>query len=41
MEDNIPFPPGEHRYLLIKDWSKSKLIEKSDNLSERVELFFH
>ena len=40
IEDNIPFPPGEHRYLLTKDCNKSKLIEKSDNLSERVELFF-
>ena len=40
MEDNIPFPPGEHRYLLIKDCNKSKLVEKSDNLSERVEVFF-
>ena len=40
MEDNIPFPPGEHHYKLIKDSNKSKLIEKNDSLSERVQLFF-
>ena len=40
IEDNILFPPGEHYYQLIKDCNKTKLIEKVDNLSERVELFF-
>ena len=40
IDDNILFPPGEHYYQLIKDCNKTKLIEKFDNLSERVELFF-
>ena len=40
IEDNILFPPGEHYYQLIKDSNKTKLIEKVNNLSERVELFF-
>ena len=40
IEDIILFPPGEHYYQLIKDFHKSKLIEKKHNLSERVELFF-
>ena len=40
IEENAPFPPGEHRYILIKDSNKSKLIGKNDNLSKRVELFF-
>ena len=40
LEVNVPFPPGEHRYELIKDYNKSKIIGKNDNLSERVELFF-
>ena len=40
MEENVPFPPGEHRYELIKDIFISKIKEKNDSLSERVELFF-
>ena len=40
LEWNVPFPPGEQRYELIKDCNKSKIIGKNDNLSERVELFF-
>ena len=40
MEENVPFHPGEHRYELIKDINISKIKEKNDSLSERVELFF-
>ena len=40
IEENATFPPGEQRYILIKDSNKSKLIGKNDNLSKRVELFF-
>ena len=39
-EENIAFPPGEHYYQLIKDTNKSNLVNKNDNLSERVQLFF-
>ena len=38
--NNIPFPKGEHRFDLIKDLNEFKLIEKVDDLRERVELFF-
>ena len=37
---NVPFPEGEHRFDLVKDFNKYELIEKVDDLSERVELFF-
>ena len=37
---NVPFPKGEHRFDLVKDFNKYKLKEKVDDLSERVELFF-
>ena len=37
---NVPFPEGEHRFDLVKDFNKYKLKEKVDDLSERVELFF-
>jgi len=38
--EELDFPPGEHYYQLIKDFNKSELIKKGDNLSENVELFF-
>ena len=38
--EKVAFPPGENYYKLIKDYNKSELINKIDNLSERVELFF-
>ena len=37
---NIPFPVGEHRFQIVKDFNQIKIEEKKDNLSERVELFF-
>ena len=37
---NIPFPEGEHRFQIVKDFNQIKIEEKKDNLSERVELFF-
>ena len=38
--EKVAFPPGENYYKLIKDYNKPELINKIDNLSERVELFF-
>ena len=38
--EDIIFPSGEHYYQLIKDYNRSNIINKFDNLSERVELFF-
>ena len=40
VEENVPFPPGEHIYQLIRDTNISNIIENPDNLSERIELFF-
>ena len=37
---NKPFPEGEHRFQIVKDFNQIKIEEKKDNLSERVELFF-
>ena len=37
---NMPFPVGEHRFQIVKDFNQIKIEEKKDNLSERVELFF-
>ena len=40
IEDNVPFPPGENYYKLVNNSNMSSIINKSDNLSEKVELFF-